>query len=592
MNVKPQLIHPYGGELVELTVPLAERDELLRMAVGLPSLQLSPRSLCDLELLATGGFSPLDRFMRQGDYKQVLEQMRLGNGTLFPVPITLPVTAEGLDWLGKWIALRSTTNELLAVMLVEEVYKWNRFDEAMHVYGTTDPCHPLVSEMASWSPYYMSGPLKILNLPKYYDFPEIRNSPRQVRCQLELMGHPNVVAFQTRNPIHRVHEEMTKQAAREVGGSLLLHPVVGLTKPDDVDYFTRVRTYRILVDKYYNPESTLLSLLPLAMRLAGPREALWHAIIRRNFGANHLIVGRDHASPGSDSEGKPFYRATEAQELLAGFAPEIGVKMISYNEMLYLPDEDRYEELHRIPPGKKWIAISGTSVRKDYLSKGKPLPHWFTRPEVAAILLKAFPPRHQEGICIWLTGLSCAGKTTIAEILAVMLRRYGKQITVLDGDVVRTHLSKGLGFSKEDRDTNILRIGFFASEIVRHGGTVICAAISPYELTRNRVRSMIGENRFCQVFVNTPIEVCEQRDSKGFYAKARRGELKGFTGVDDPYEVPNAPEITLTTTDCSPEENAGVIVRYLADQGILTETQEEREELAEEEVGRNYARVH
>ncbi len=575
MNEKPQLIAPYGGRLVELIVHSAERDELLRMAQGVPSLQLSYRSLCDLELMATGAFSPIDRFMEKADYDGVLEQMRLGDGTLFPVPITLPVTEAGIDWLGKWIALRSPTNELLAVMLVEEAYEWDRFVEATKVYGTTDARHPLVSEMASWGRYYISGPLKVMNLPKYYDFPEMRHPPHQVRRLLELMGSHNVVAFQTRNPIHRVHEELTKHAASEVGGSLLLHPVVGLTKPEDVDYFTRVRTYRVLVEKYYDSRRTLLSLLPLAMRLAGPREAVWHAIIRRNFGANHLIVGRDHASPGRDSEGNPFYGTTEAQELLARFAPEIGVKMVPYNEMLYLPDEDRYEELHRIPRGKKWVSISGTGVRQDYLSKGKPLPHWFTRPEVATILSKAFPPRHQDGFCVWFTGLSCAGKSTIAEILAVILRGRGRQVTVLDGDVVRTHLSKELGFSKEDRDTNILRIGFVASEIVRHGGAVICAAVSPYEVTRNRVRSMIGENRFSLVFVDTPLEVCEQRDSKGFYAKARRGEIKNFTGVDDPYEVPAAPEITVGTTECLPEQNACTIIGCLANRGFLLE--EERE---------------
>lgn len=590
MNEKPQLIPPYGGKLVDLTVRSTERDELLRMAQGLPSFQLSPRSLCDLELLATGAFSPLDRFMGKGDYNQVLDQMRLGNGTLFPVPITLPVTEAGLDWLGKWVALRSSTNELLAVMLVEEAYEWNCFDEATQVYGTTDPRHPLVSEMASWGRYYISGPLKVVNLPKYYDFAEVRHTPHELRRLLELMGYNNVVAFQTRNPIHRVHEEMTKHAASDIGGSLLLHPVVGLTKPDDVDYFTRVQTYRILLERYYDPNRTLLSLLPLAMRLAGPREAVWHAIIRRNFGANHLIVGRDHASPGMDSQGKPFYGTSEAQELLARFAPEIGVKMVPYNEMLYLPDEDRYEEFHRIPRGKRGVSISGTSVRQDYLSKGKPLPHWFTRPEVASILSKAFPLRHEEGFCIWFTGLSCAGKSTIAEILAVKLRERGRMVTVLDGDVVRTHLSKGLGFSKEDRDTNILRIGFVASEIVRHRGAVICAAVSPYEVTRNRVRSMIGENRFSLVFVDTPLEVCEQRDSKGFYAKARRGEIKNFTGVDDPYEVPTAPEITVGTIDCSPEQNARAIIRYLADRGFLLEEREETSGLDEGE-GRSYARI-
>ncbi len=571
MNEKPQLIAPYGGRLVELIVHSAERDELLRMAQGVPSLQLSYRSLCDLELMATGAFSPIDRFMEKADYDGVLEQMRLGDGTLFPVPITLPVTEAGIDWLGKWIALRSPTNELLAVMLVEEAYEWDRFVEATEVYGTTDARHPLVSEMASWGRYYISGPLKVMNLPKYYDFPEMRHPPHQVRRLLELMGSHNVVAFQTRNPIHRVHEELTKRAASEVGGSLLLHPVVGLTKPEDVDYFTRVRTYRVLVEKYYDSRRTLLSLLPLAMRFAGPREAVWHAIIRRNYGANHFIVGRDHASPGNNSKGKAFYDSYEAQEIMGQFSSEVGVKMVPYSELVYIPEEDRYEEIQRVPQGKTPISLSGTEIRNEYLGNGRRLPAWFTRPEIAKILLKVHPPRHRQGFCIWFTGLPCAGKSTSAEIIAVMLMEQGRPVTLLDGDVVRTHLTKGLGFSREDRDANILRIGFVASEIVRHNGAVICAAVSPYRSTRNQVRNMVGGDRFILVYVDTPIELCEQRDVKRHYEKARRGEIKGFTGVDDPYEAPLAPELRLTTIDYSPEENARKVVSYLVEKGFFLE---------------------
>jgi len=557
---------------------------------GVPSLQLSPRSLCDLELLATGAFSPLDRFMGEADYRRVLEEMRLANGILFPIPITLPVSEAGLDWIGRWIALRSPANDLLAVMLVEECYEWDRSVEAMQVCRTTDNRHPLVAEMASWGRIYISGLLRVVNLPKHYDFEGLRYTPAEVRSLLGLMGHRNVVAFQTRNPIHRAHEELTNRAADQVGGALLLHPVVGLTKPGDVDHYTRVRTYRVLVEKYYDSRRTLLSLLPLAMRLAGPREAVWHAIIRRNYGATHFIVGRDHASPGRDSRGKPFYGPYEAQSLVAQFAPEIGVTIVPYNEMVYLPDEDRYEELPRVPRGKRWVSISGSSVRNDFLANGRPLPPSSTRPEVAAVLSKAFPPRHQEGFCVWFTGLPCAGKSTIAEILAVVLMERGRQVSVLDGDVVRTNLSKGLGFSKEDRDTNILRIGFVASEIVRHRGAVICAAVSPYGSTRNRVRSMVGEDRFILVFVDTPLELCEQRDSKGLYSRARQGELKGFTGVDDPYEVPIDSEITLRTMDCSPQENARAIFRYLVDRGFLLEEQGETSDL-EEDDSRDYVGI-
>ncbi|MBI3470002.1 MAG: bifunctional sulfate adenylyltransferase/adenylylsulfate kinase [Candidatus Solibacter usitatus] len=563
------LISPYGGTLVDLLTQGQEREELLRRASELRSIQLSSRSLCDLELLATGALSPLDRFMGKADYEHCVGEMRLADGTLFPIPVTLPVASAAAAPAGKEVLLRSSKNEQIAILRVEEVFEADPAREALLVFGTTDSRHPLVAEMAGWGRFYVSGTLKVLNLPKHHDFPVMRRTPAEVRSLLEQLGHANVVAFQTRNPIHRVHEELTKRAAEQVGGSLLIHPSVGMTKPGDVDHYTRVRTYKLLVDKYYDTSRTVLSLLPLAMRMAGPREAVWHAIIRRNHGANHFIVGRDHAGPGRDSKGKPFYGPYDAQEVLAGHSEELGVKMVPYRELVYLPDEDRYEEERLISDGKRTLTISGTQVRDEYLAVGRPLPDWFTRPEVAEILASAFPPMQQQGFCVWFTGLPSAGKSTIADILAVLLMERGRQATILDGDVVRTHLSKGLGFSKEDRDTNILRIGFVASEIARHNGAVICAAVSPYRSTRDQVRSMVGLDRFIQVFVDTPIGVCEQRDVKGFYARARTGELKGFTGVDDPYEAPVAPELTLTTTDCSPEQNAHKIVQYLVERGFL-----------------------
>jgi sulfate adenylyltransferase len=307
------------------------------------------------------------------------------------------------------------------------------------------------------------------------------------------------------------------------------------------------------------------------MRLAGPREALWHALIRRNYGANHLIVGRDHAGPGQDSQGNPFYGPYEAQEMVAEYEDELGVKMVPFQMLVYLPDEDRYEEISKIPDGAKTSNISGTEVREQYLNNGRELPDWFTRPEVAQILADSYPPRYKQGVCVWFTGLSGAGKSTIASVLTVMLQEHGKQVTVLDGDVVRTHLSRGLGFSKEDRDTNIRRIGFVASEIVRHGGVAICAAVSPYRATRNDVRNMVGETHYVEVFVDTPLDVCEQRDVKGLYAKARRGEISGFTGIDDPYEAPQYPEIRLDTVNLSPEANAQIILKHLMDSGFIQE---------------------
>lgn len=568
-NRKAELISPYGGKLIDLVVKGEEREELLEKSSRLPSIQISQRALCDLELLATGAFSPLDRFMGKKDYERVLTEMRLTSGVLFPIPVTLPVDEESFPSWGEQITLSDSSNNTVAVMQIEEVYHWDELREARLALGTTDPRHSLVSEMSTWGNVYVSGALKVIDLPKYHDFKELRKTPAQVRENLASLGNKNVVAFQTRNPMHRIHEELTKRAADEINGSLLIHPVVGLTKPGDVDHYTRVRIYRTLVEQYYDPKRTYLSLVPLAMRMAGPREAVWHAIIRRNYGATHFIIGRDHAGPGKDSNGKPFFGPYEAQMMLSQYGDEIGVQPVEFKELVYLADEERYEEGINVPENAKIFSISGTQVREEYLSQGELLPEWFTRPETAEILQDMYPPRHRQGVCLWFTGLSGSGKSTTAEILTSLLLERGRQVTLLDGDVVRTHLSKGLGFSREDRDTNILRIGFVAGEIARQGGIVISAAISPYRSTRNEVRKMVGKDRFIEIFVDTPIEVCEARDVKGLYARARRGQIKGFTGVDDPYEVPVHPEVTLQTVDVSAEENARKIVELLEESGYL-----------------------
>jgi sulfate adenylyltransferase len=570
---KAKLISPYGGKkLVNLVVNGKERDELLARAARLPSIKISMRSLCDLELLATGGFSPLDRFMGKADYERVLHEMRLGDGTLWPLPITLTADPKELPTVGEEIVLRNANNEVMALMTLDEVYHWDAPTEAALAYSSTDAKHPMVSEMARWGKVCLSGPLKVVNLPRYYDFVELRRTPIQVRELLEAMGHDNVVAFQTRNPLHRIHEELTKRAAAEVGGSLLIHPVVGMTKPGDVDHYTRVRIYKALVDNYYDKKSTLLSLLPLAMRMAGPKEVLLHAILRRNHGANHFVVGRDHAGPGKDSTGKPFYGPYDAQENMRKYEHELGVKMIPFEELVYLPDEDRYVEGKDVPQGAKTLNISGTQVRDDYLARGKLLPEWFTRPETAEILREMYPPRHKQGFCVWFTGLSGSGKSATTQVLTSLLLERGREVSILDGDVVRTHLSKGLGFSKEDRDTNILRIGFVAGEIVHAGGVVICAAISPYRAAREEARKMVGDS-FIMVYMDTPVEVCERRDVKGLYAKARQamaeGHPMGFTGVDDPYEPPIDPEICLKGYGATPEENARQVIHYLQEQGYL-----------------------
>jgi sulfate adenylyltransferase len=561
------LIDPCGGILVDLTIAQDTLTDAVEHAKALSTVRLSQRALCDLELLATGAFSPLDKFMSSADYNRVLEEMRLASGHLFPIPVTLPVSADESVKLDHEVALLDSRNEIVATMVVEEIYEWDLGKTAQHIFGTNDERHPLVAEMHRWGTRNISGRLEVLRLPAHFDFRELRLTPAQTRNRLQASGFENVVAFQTRNPLHRAHEEMTKRAIEEVNGILLLHPVVGMTKPGDIDHFTRVRTYKALAGNYYDSDRILLSLLPLAMRLAGPREAIWHALIRRNYGANHMIIGRDHASPGNDSKGKPFYEPYAAQELVQKLEPELGVRVVPFGEFVYLPEEDRYEDTRALTGQATAVRISGTQGREWYRDGNRQLPSWFARPEVADLIAQTYPPRHKQGFCVWFTGLSAAGKSTTAEILTALLQECGRQVTVLDGDTVRTHLSQGLGFSKHDRDLNIRRIGFVASEIVRHQGAVVCAAVSPYRATRNEVRNMVGADKFVEVFVDTPLDECERRDTKGMYIKARQGEIKNFTGIDDPYETPLNAELTIETMVNTAEENAYSIFAYLRDRG-------------------------
>ncbi|MBM3265125.1 MAG: bifunctional sulfate adenylyltransferase/adenylylsulfate kinase [candidate division Zixibacteria bacterium] len=563
------LISPCGGYLTDLMVPEERREAEKVYVGGLPSVQLSERAVCDLEMLATGGFSPLTGFMGEADYHAVLETMRLVSGHLFPVPVTLPVESPAGIRLHSDLALRNTQNELLAVMTVEEIYPWDPAELAYRVCGTTDERHPFVAELRRWGRYNLAGRLRVLQLPAHHDFPALRLTPAATRERLASLGRGNVVAFQTRHPLHRAHEEMMRRAIQETEGTLLLHPAVGMTEPGAVDPYTRIRAYNTLTRRYFEPGKVLLALLPLAMRLSGPREALWDALIRRNYGANFIVTGRDHGTPGSEENGPKFYEPYAAQSLLDRYAAEIGVIIIPFRELVYLPDEERYEEITNIPKDARFFSLSGAHLRERYLNTGTTIPAWFVRPEAADILEETYPPRSRQGFCIWFTGLSGSGKSTTASVLTVRLQAYGRQVTVLDGDVVRTHLSKKLGFSREDRDTNIRRIGFVASEIVRHGGATVCAAVSPYRATRDEVRAMIDPDRFVEVFVDTPLYVCEKRDVKGMYAKARRGEIAGFTGIDDPYEPPLHPEIHLDTVGCTAEENAERIVAYLTEKGFL-----------------------
>ncbi len=565
-------IAAHGGQLVDLLVTTERREELRELSRDWPSWELTPRQLCDLELLANGGFSPLRGFMTSADYNSVVEEMRLADGTLWPMPIVLDLAEEKAEGLaaGMTLALRDPEGVMLAALHVEEVWRPDREREAQKVYATADTAHPGVARlMESTGEVYVGGRIEALRLPTYYDFRQLRSTPSQLRAEFQRLGWRRIVAFQTRNPMHRAHQELTLRAAKEVEANLLIHPVVGQTKPGDVDHYTRVRCYQALVPRYPQ-HTTALSLLPLSMRMAGPREAVWHAIIRKNYGCSHFIVGRDHAGPGADAKGEPFYGPYEAQELLASQQEELGVTMVPFRMMVYSQDRDRYVGVDEVGENEHTLSISGTQLRSR-LADGRELPEWFTYPEVAEELRRTHPPRHRQGFTVFFTGLSGSGKSTVANVLMVkLLESGGRPVTLLDGDIVRTNLSSELGFSKEHRDINIRRIGFVASEITKNGGIAICAPIAPYDSVRREVRSVVEPGGgFALVHVSTPLEVCEQRDRKGLYAKARAGIIKEFTGISDPYEAPSDAEVVIDTSDLSPSQSAQEILLFLEKQGYL-----------------------
>ena len=460
---------------------------------------------------------------------------------------------------------------MLAAMTVEEIWQPDRSLEAQRVYGTMSLEHPGVTYLLDQThPFYVSGKLEGVQLPIHYDFGSLRYTPQELRKEFSRLGWRKVVAFQTRNVMHRAHYALTLRAAKNAEANLLIHPVVGLTKPGDVDHYTRVRCYQALLPRY--PSQTVkLALLPLAMRMAGPREAVWHAIIRKNYGCTHFIVGRDHAGPGKDAQGREFYSPYAAQELFTKYEEELGILMVPFQEMVYLEERDEYVSLNEVPDGSRVLNLSGTELRRR-LAEGGTIPQWFTYPEVAQEVRRTHPPRHQQGFSIFFTGLSGAGKSTIANVILVKLMEMGgRPVTLLDGDIVRKHLSSELGFSKEHRDINIRRIGYVATEISKNGGVAICAPIAPYESVRNDVRHMVETSGggFILVHVNTSLEVCELRDVKGLYAKARAGILKQFTGISDPYESPEKAEVVIDTIDRTPEEAAQEVILYLEKVGFI-----------------------
>jgi sulfate adenylyltransferase len=575
-HVRPKanrhLIAPHGGVLVDPLVDQARAEELRAQSATWPSWDLTPRQLCDLELLLNGGFSPLRGFLGSIDYESVRDHMRLADGTLWPIPVTLDVPAELAERLepGATLALRDPEGVMLAALQVSETWQPDIACEAERVYGTLDQKHPAVAHLLNRThAWYVAGALEGIQLPVHHDYRGLRHTPAALRAAFEQMGWDRVVAFQTRNPLHRAHVELTVRAARGAQANLLIHPVVGMTKAGDVDHYTRVRCYQAVMPSYPR-DMAMLSLLPLAMRMAGPREALWHAIIRKNHGVTHFIVGRDHAGPGGDSSGKPFYGPYEAQELLRQHEAELGVSLEMFRQMVYVVDRDEYVPDDEVPSGARVLSISGTEQRRR-LNQGIELPAWFTPPAVGTELRRSYPACKDQGFTVFFTGLSGAGKSTIANVLLVrLLERGGRPVTLLDGDLVRKHLSSELGFSREHRDINIRRIGFVASEITRNGGAVLCAPIAPYEATRGEVREMIEPvGGFVLVHVATSLDVCEARDRKGLYAKARAGVLREFTGISDPYEEPRDAEIVVDAAAMAPGEAAEQILRHLENEGYL-----------------------
>ena len=556
----------------ELYVSPESAQKLKHEAGNLPSWDLTPRQVCDLELLMNGGFFPLKGFQSEADYNGTVENMRTADGTLWPIPVTLDVSEKFAETVqpGQDIALRDQEGVILAIMSVSDKWTPNKSKEAELVFGADDLAHPAVNYLHNVAgPVYLGGPVVGIQQPVHYDFRARRDTPNELRAFFRKMGWRRIVAFQTRNPLHRAHQELTFRAAKEAEANLLIHPVVGMTKPGDVDHFTRVRCYEAVLDKY--PASTThLSLLNLAMRMGGPREALWHAIIRKNHGLTHFIVGRDHAGPGKNSQGKDFYDPYAAQELVAKHQAEVGIEMVDFKQMVYVQEKAQYFPVDEVPEGSTVLDISGTELRRR-LREGLEIPDWFSFPEVVTELRRTSPPRSKQGFTVFFTGLSGSGKSTIANALMVKLMEMGgRPVTLLDGDVVRKHLSSELGFSKEHRDINIRRIGYVASEITKNGGIAICAPIAPYTATRRAVREMIEAfGAFIEVHVATSIEECERRDRKGLYKLAREGKIKEFTGISDPYEAPTKAELVVDTEGTDVDYCAQQVILKLESMGLI-----------------------
>ena len=561
--------------LIPLLVGEAEAEMLKSASLDMPSLTLSQRQLCDIELMMNGGFTPLDGFMDRESYTHVLESMRLPGGELWPMPVTLDVGREFARKIepDSRIALRDQEGLILAVLEVTVVWEPDKRVEAQQVYGTTSACHPGVRHLHERiGNVYVGGRVLGIQLPTHYDYQELRHSPRELNRFFDRLGWRRVIAFHTNRPMHKRERELTLHAARQVRGHLLLHPAVGVTMHRDLSHFARIKCYQEIL-RHYPQQLAALSLLPLATRGAGPREALWHAIIRRNFGCTDFIVETDHASPpqSASTGSEVFYSSRAAQELAREHESELGISILAADRLGYSPKARRYVSVGNGETPEEDTVRFGDSDLAARISNEEEVPGWFTYPEVVETLRTVYPPPREQGITLFFTGLSGSGKSTLAKIMYGKFIEEGRRsVTLLDGDIVRHHLSSELGFSKAHRDINVRRIGFVASEITKNRGVAICAPIAPYAGTRRAVREMVeAHGAMIEIHVCTPLEVCEARDRKGLYAKARKGIIPEFTGISDPYEEPEHPEITIDTTDLTPMQAAQEIFLYLFARGYL-----------------------
>ncbi|KAL8710214.1 MAG: hypothetical protein Q9220_005145 [cf. Caloplaca sp. 1 TL-2023] len=566
---------PHGGVLKDLLVRDASRQKNLRAeAERLRAIILTERQLCDLELIISGGFSPLEGFMNEKDYNGVVQNLRLTDGTLFSMPICLDVSQNTIKELdlkpGQRVALRDFRDDRnLAILAVDDVYKPDKQKEAKEVFGGDDE-HPAIKYLYKTAQeYYLGGKVEAIARLNHYDYVALRYTPAELRAHFDKLGWSRVVAFQTRNPMHRAHRELTVRAARARQANVLIHPVVGLTKPGDIDHFTRVRVYQALLPRYPNGMA-VLGLLPLAMRMGGPREAIWHAIIRKNHGATHFIVGRDHAGPGKNSKGIDFYGPYDAQYAVEKYRTELGIEVVPFQQMIYLPDSDEYKPDDEVPAGTRTLNISGTELRSR-LRTGKDIPEWFSYPDVVKVLRESHPPRFKQGFTVFLTGYQNSGKDAVARALDVTLNQQGgRSVSLLLGETVRSELSSELGFSHSDRSKNIQRIAFVAAELTKAGAAVIAAPIAPFESSRQAAKETISQyGSFYLVHVATSLEYSEKTDKKGVYRRARRGSIKGFTGVDDPYEEPLKPDLTVDLETTTVRSVVHQIILMLESEGLL-----------------------